>query len=139
VPSFDLIILDCPPSLSLLPVNALLAANRLLIPVQCEYFAMEGLTQLLAMVDDIRSDGNPDLALAGIILTMHDDRLPFSRAVAQEIRNHFGTHVLKSTIPRDVALAAAPSHSKTIVEYDPLSYGAVAYLAATKEVLHGLR
>ena len=136
---FDIIFLDCPPSLTLLPVNALNAADLLLIPIQCEYFAMEGLSQLLTAMADIKEESNPDLALAGIVLTMCDDRLSFARQVGEEIRRHFGEQVFKTVIPRDVALAAAPSHGKTIGAYDPLSAGGVAYLSLTRELLHGLR
>ncbi|MBA3685754.1 MAG: ParA family protein [Planctomycetes bacterium] len=136
---YDLVVIDCPPSLSLLPVNALLAADRLLIPIQCEYFAMEGLSQLLAALQDLREQGNGSLDLAGILLTMYDDRLALARQVAAELRRHFPTHVLKTAIPRDIALAAAPSHGKSIIDYDPLSAGGIAYLEATRELLHVLR
>jgi chromosome partitioning protein len=136
---FDLIFVDCPPSLTLLPVNALNAADLLLIPIQCEYFAMEGLSQLLAAMVEIKDESNPELALAGIVLTMCDDRLPFARQVGAEIRRHFGDQVFKTVIPRDVALAAAPSHGKTIAAYDPLSPGGIAYLGLARELLHGLR
>ncbi len=137
--SFDLIVLDCPPSLSLLPINALLAADRLLIPIQCEYFAMEGLSQLLTAVQDLREHGNAELDLAGILLTMYDDRLALARQVAAELRRHFAQQVLPTAIPRDIALAAAPSHGKSIIDYDPLSVGGLAYLSATRELLHVLR
>jgi len=135
---FDLILVDCPPSLTLLPLNALNAASHLVIPIQCEYFAMEGLSQLLAAMAEIKDESNPDLALAGIVLTMCDESLSFARQVAAEIRRHFGDRVFKTVIPRDVALAAAPSHGKTIVDYDPLSAGSLAYLEITKELLNGL-
>ena len=134
---FDLILIDCPPSLTLLPINALNAASHLIIPIQCEYFAMEGLSQLVAAMAEIKAESNPDLALAGIALTMCDESLSFAREVASEIRRHFGDRVFKTVIPRDIALAAAPSHGKTIVDYDPLSAGGLAYLAMTKELLHG--
>jgi chromosome partitioning protein len=136
---FDLIVVDCPPSLTLLSVNALNAADRVLIPIQCEYFAMEGLSQLVAALDEIREDSNPNVAIGGIVLTMCDARLEFARQVAAEIRRHFGSAVFETVIPRDIALAAAPSHGRTIIDYDPLSPGGVAYLALTKEVLDGLR
>lgn len=136
---FDLVLLDCPPSLTLLPVNALNAASHLLIPIQCEYFAMEGLSQLLAAMAEIREESNPDLNIAGIVLTMGDPALSFSEQVAAEIRRHFGDQVFKTVIPRDVALAAAPSHGKTIAAYDPLSAGGIAYLGFTRELLHVLR
>jgi chromosome partitioning protein len=134
--SYDLTIIDCPPSLAFLAANALYAAHQLLIPIQCEYFAMEGLGQLLATVETIRAD-NDELALAGILLTMYEER-PFARQVADQIRKHFPDKVFRSAIPRDIALAAAPSHNKTILDYDPLSAGCLAYLASTKELLDGL-
>lgn len=136
---FDLILIDCPPSLSLLPMNALHAARRLLVPIQCEYFAMEGLGQLLASVDHIQNEGNHELSVVGILLTMFDDQHSLAREVAAELRRHFGERCWSTTIPRDVALAAAPSHGKTILEYDPLSSGGLAYLAAAKELLHAIR
>lgn len=136
---FDLIVVDCPPSLGMLPTNALLAADALLVPIQCEYFAMEGLSQLLASVTELQEEGNPTLALAGILLTMFDDRSPLALQVAAELRRHFGERVLRAQIPRDVALAAAPSYSRTILDHDPLSPGGLAYCAATKELLDGLR
>ena len=135
---FDVVLIDCPPTLSLLPVNALLAADRLILPLQCEYFAMEGMAQLLSFVEDLRQTSDRAPALAGILLTMHDQRHPLSRQVEADIRAHLGGSTFKTVIPRDVALAAAPSHGKTIAEYDPLSAGALAYLAVTKEVLDGL-
>jgi len=136
---FDLILIDCPPSLTLLPINALNAASHLVIPIQCEYYAMEGLSQLLTAMAEIKEESNPDLVLAGITLTMCDENLSFARQVAEEIRRHFGDRVFKTVIPRDVALAAAPSHGKTIVDYDPLCPGSLAYLAITKELLNVLR
>jgi chromosome partitioning protein len=138
LPDFDVVIIDCPPTLSLLPVNALLAADRLILPLQCEYFAMEGMAQLLAFVEDLRQSSDRAPTLAGILLTMFDHRHPLSRQVEADIRQHLGNSTFKTVIPRDVALAAAPSHGKTIAEYDPLSAGALAYLAVTKEVLDGL-
>jgi chromosome partitioning protein len=137
--SYDIILIDCPPSLSLLPMNALHAARHLVVPIQCEYFAMEGLGQLLASVEGIQQEGNSDLQVLGILLTMFDAQHALAQQVATELRQHFSDQVWRSMIPRDVALAAAPSYGKTILEYDPLSKGAMAYLAATKELLHGLR
>jgi chromosome partitioning protein len=135
---FDLIIVDCPPTLSLLPVNALLASDRLILPLQCEYFAMEGMAQLLAFVEDLRQTSDRAPSLAGILLTMYERHHPLSRQVEADIRQHLGGSTFRTVIPRDVALAAAPSHGKTIAEYDPLSPGALAYLAVAKEVLDGL-
>jgi chromosome partitioning protein len=136
---FDLIFVDCPPTLSLLPVNALLAADRLILPLQCEYFAMEGMAQLLAFIQDLREGQGARVDLLGILLTMHQPEHALSRDIERDIRAHFGDKTFRSTIPRDVALAAAPSHGQTILEYDPLSPGGIAYLAATKELLNGLK
>lgn len=135
---FDLIIIDCPPTLSYLPMNALLAADRLVLPLQTEYFALEGLTQLLAFMEDLRVDSGAQIDLLGVVLTMHDHRHPLARQVATEISAHLGKRVLATPIPRDVALAAAPSHGQSILSYDPLSPGALAYAAVTKEILRGL-
>jgi chromosome partitioning protein len=137
-PNFDLIFLDCPPSLAALSVNALVAGTKLLIPIQCEYFAMEGLSQLLANVGHIQDEADRELPLLGLLLTMCDFG-PFAQQVATEIRRHFPDRVLNAVIPRDTALAAAPSHGKTILEYDPLSSGSLAYLEATREILNGLQ
>ncbi len=136
---FDLIYIDCPPNLSWLPTNALLAADYLLLPLQCEYFAMEGLGQLLAYVEDVRQDAGATIELLGILLTMYDERHPIARQVAADMRAHFGAKVMARPIPRDIALAAAPSHAQTILTYDPLCAGAIAYAAAAKEILHGLK
>lgn len=135
---YDLILIDCPPNLTLLPTNALLAADGLLLPLQCEYFAMEGLGQLLAYVDDLQQTAGSHLRLEAILLTMFDARHPMARQVEHDMRSHFGERVLRTPIPRDIAVAAAPSHAQTILTYDPLSPGGVAYAAATKEFLRGL-
>ena len=136
---FDLILIDCPPNLSWLPTNAFLAADQLIVPLQCEYFALEGLSQLLAFVDDQRSAGHTNIELAGILLTMFDLQHALARQVADEVRRHFSTKTFVSVIPRDVSLAAAPSHGQTILDYDPLSPGGLAYLAVTKEFINGLK
>lgn len=136
---FDLIFIDCPPNLSWLPTNALLAADHLLLPLQCEYFALEGLGQLLAYVEDVRQDAGATISLLGILLTMFDGRHPIARQVETDMRKHFGNKVFSHPIPRDIALAAAPSHSQSILMYDPLSSGAIAYAAAAKELLHGIK
>jgi len=134
----ELILIDCPPSLALLPGAALMAADRVLIPIQCEYYAMEGLGQILAYLAELQEDGLYDVALGGILLTMFDQERALDHAVAGEVREHFGAAVFESVVPRDVALAAAPSHARTIIDHDPLSPGGLAYLAATKELLDGL-
>lgn len=136
---FDIIFIDCPPNLSWLPTNALLASDYLLLPLQCEYFALEGLGQLLAYVEDVRQDAGATIELLGILLTMFDDRHPIARQVEADMRKHFAEKVFKRPIPRDIALAAAPSHARTILRHDPLSPGAIAYAAAAQELLHGIK
>ncbi|MGA2192597.1 MAG: AAA family ATPase [Nitrospirota bacterium] len=135
VDSYDYIIIDCPPALGLLTVNALTAARSVLIPVQCEYFALEGLSQLLRTLELIRESLNPGLTVEGILLTMHDARNNLSRQVEQEVRDHFGEKVYKTVIPRNVALSEAPSYGKPIIMYDIRSRGAQSYLSLAKEVL----
>lgn len=136
--NFDCILIDCPPNLTCLPTNALLAATHLLVPLQSEYFALEGLSQLLAHVDGLRQDHQLDLTLAGILLTMVDERVGLARQVEAEARKHFGAQVFKTVIPRDPTAAAAPSHGTSLIDHDLLSAAALAYLAATKELIHVL-
>jgi chromosome partitioning protein len=135
--NYDFIIIDCPPSLSLITVNALTAADQVIIPIQCEYFALEGLSQLVKTVDMVRKSLNPDLRLCGILLTMYDSRTLLSEQVAEETRKHFGNKVFKTMIPRNVRLAESPSFGQPIVFYDPSSSGAVAYENLAREVLDG--
>lgn len=130
----DYIIIDCPPALSLLTVNALTAAHSLLIPVQAEYYALEGLSQLLQVVQMVRQGLNPSLELLGVVVTMYDDRTSLSKQVKQEVERHFGDKVFDVVIPRNVRLAEAPSHGKPIAEYDKWSKGARAYKKLAKEV-----
>ncbi len=132
---YDFIILDCPPTLGVLTVNALTASNSVLIPLQCEYYAMEGLSQLLKTTALIKKRINPGLEREGILLTMYDRRNNLSHQVEQEIRAHFGDEVYKTIIPRNVKLSEAPSHGKSIILYDINSAGAVAYMAAAKELI----
>lgn len=131
----DLILIDCPPALGLLSINALTAADLVLIPVQAEYYAMEGLTQLLDVVQRVRSGLNTRLELLGVVLTMHDNRTSLSDQVAAEVRKYFGDKVFDTVIPRNVRLAEAPSHGKSILEHDKWSKGARAYKLLTKELL----
>ena len=133
--SFDYIILDCPPSLSLLTVNALTAADSLLIPLQCEFYALEGLGQLLRTVKRIRQALNPDLKIAGILLTMFDQRTNLSYQVAEEAEKYFNNLVFKTMIPRNVRLSEAPSFGKPILLYDATSTGARSYIELAKEIL----
>jgi chromosome partitioning protein len=126
-PDYDVIFIDCPPSLGLLTVNALTAADAVLIPLQCEYYALEGLTQLLATIDLVRDHLNPQLQLDGIVLTMYDARTNLSAEVAAEARRHLGASVYDTIIPRSVRLSEAPSHGLPITRYAPESRGAAAY------------
>ncbi|MEU7000365.1 ParA family protein [Nonomuraea sp. NPDC046570] len=130
----DYIIIDCPPSLGLLTVNALVAANEVLIPIQCEYYALEGLGQLLRNVDLIKAHLNPTLGLSTILLTMYDGRTRLASQVADEVRSHFGEVVLKTVIPRSVRLSEAPSYGQSVMTYDPGSSGAMAYMDAAREI-----
>jgi chromosome partitioning protein len=132
----DYILIDCPPSLGLLTVNALVAAAEVLIPIQCEYYALEGLEQLLRTVDLVKSHLNPGLTLSTILLTMFDGRTRLASQVADEVRSHFGDVVLESIIPRSVRVSEAPSYGQSVMTYDPGSSGAVAYLEAAREMAH---
>lgn len=132
---YDYILIDCPPSLSLLTVNALTAANSFLVPMQTEYYAMEGLAQLLNTVKLIQQNLNPELKNEGILLTMYDGRNNLSKLVAQEIKGHFPNETFKTIIPRNVKLSECPSHGKPIIIYDITSKGSEAYLNAAKEVI----
>jgi chromosome partitioning protein len=133
---FDYVILDCPPALGLLTINALTAASSVLVPVQCEYYAMEGLGRLMANVKRIQDSLNADLELEGILLTMYDARNSLSRQVMEEIRTHFKDKVFKSVIPRNVTLAEAPSYGRPVLLYNAASSGAQAYLELAKEFRH---
>jgi chromosome partitioning protein len=133
---FDYIIIDCPPSLGLLTVNALVAADEVMIPIQCEYYALEGLGQLLRNVDLIKAHLNPTLSLSTIVLTMYDGRTRLASQVADEVRSHFGETVLKTVIPRSVRLSEAPSYGQSVMTYDPGSSGAMAYMDAAREIAH---
>lgn len=134
--SFDYIILDCPPSLSLLTINAMTAADSLLIPLQCEFYALEGLGQLLRTVKRIRAGLNPGLKIAGILLTMFDTRTNLSHQVAENAAKHFKPILFKSVIPRNVRLGEAPSFGKPILLYDATSVGATSYFALAKEIMN---
>jgi chromosome partitioning protein len=133
---FDYIIIDCPPSLGLLTVNALVAAEEVMIPIQCEYYALEGLGQLLRNVDLIKAHLNPTLSLSTIVLTMYDGRTRLASQVADEVRAHFGETVLNTVIPRSVRLSEAPSYGQSVMTYDPGSSGAMAYMDAAREIAH---
>lgn len=132
---YDFILIDCPPSLGLITLNMLAAADTLLIPLQCEYYALEGLSQLLNTVHLIQRGLNPSLGISGVLLTMYDARLNLSRQVATDAREYFGTQVFDTVVPRNVRLAEAPSFGKPIVLYDIQSVGAQAYMAAANELI----
>ncbi len=135
---FDIIFLDCPPTLGILTVNALVAAQSILVPVQCEYYAMEGLSRLIGSIDRIRQSFNPDLKLEGIVLTMFDARNTLARQVVEQVREHFKDVVYKTVIPRNVALAEAPSYGRPAMLYNVASAGSQAYLSLAKEFMsHG--
>jgi chromosome partitioning protein len=133
--SYDFLVIDCPPSLSLLTVNALAAADSVLVPIQTEYFALEGLTELLETVERVRDSFNPLLAMEGIVLTMFDERTNLARLVVDDIRQHFGDKVFETVIPRNIRLGEAPSYGKPVLSYDIKSKGAEAYLALGREFL----
>jgi chromosome partitioning protein len=132
--NLDYILIDCPPSLGLLTVNALVAAAEVLIPIQCEYYALEGLEQLLRTIDLVKSHLNPALYVSTILLTMYDGRTRLASQVAEEVREHFGEVVLSTVIPRSVRVSEAPSYGQSVMTYDPGSSGAQAYLEAAREV-----
>jgi len=132
---YNYIIIDCPPSLSLLTINAMTAADSVLIPLQCEFYAMEGFSQILRTIKLIQKMVNPQLTIEGILLTMYDARGNLSKEVAEEIRTHFPGQVFESVIPRNVRLAEAPSHGKPVIYYDITSRGATSYLQLAREII----
>ena len=132
---FDFIIIDCPPSLGLLTVNALVASDSVIIPLQCEYFAMEGLAQLVSTIRSVKKSFNPGLYIEGLVLTMFDKRNRLTHQVSEEIRKHFGDRVFKNVIPRNVRLSECPSHGLAIVDYDSQSTGAKAYTSLAREFI----
>jgi chromosome partitioning protein len=133
--AYDVLLLDCPPSLGLLTINALTASDAVILPLQCEYYALEGLAGLMETLSSVRDALNPSLLLEGILLTMVDQRNNLTRQVEAEVRGHFGNDVFRTVIPRNVRLSEAPSHGKPILLYDAHSRGAVAYLELAQEVL----
>ncbi|MGO4597328.1 ParA family protein [Terrabacter sp. 2RAF25] len=132
--AYDYILIDCPPSLGLLTVNAMVAASEVFIPIQCEYYALEGLSQLLKNIDLVKRHLNPALHVSTILLTMYDGRTRLSAQVADEVREHFPEQVLRTTVPRSVRVSEAPSFGETVMTYDPASSGALAYLEAAGEL-----
>jgi len=137
VDDYDIVLIDCPPALGLLTINALVAAREVLVPIQCEYYALEGLGQLIGNVDLVKANLNPDLEVSTIALVMYDARTKLSEQVADEVRTFFGTKVCRQIIPRSVRLSEAPSFGQPINVYDPTSRGAVAYRELAREVLSG--
>ncbi len=133
--SYDFILIDCPPSLGLITLNVLTAAHGVLIPIQCEYYALEGISQLLSTVRVVQQNFNPDLAIDGVLLTMYDARLNLCRQVAEEAKEYFGAKLFKTVIPRNVRLAEAPSFGKPILMYDVQSVGAKSYIAVAQELM----
>ena len=132
---YDYILIDCPPSLGLLTVNALTASTHIIIPMQCEYYALEGITHIMQIIQRIQGGLNPKLQLLGILLTMYDKRSTLNQQIANDIRFHFQQNVFTAVIPRNVKIAEAPSHGKPIILYDVKSTGAISYMDATKELL----
>jgi chromosome partitioning protein len=132
---FEYVLIDCPPALDLLTLNALVASDAVLIPIQCEFFALEGISQLIDTVDRVKDSFNPNLAVEGVLLTMYDDRTNLTRQVEADLREFFGSEVFKTVIPRTIRLAEAPSFGQSILSYDPRSRGAEAYIQLAKEVL----
>jgi chromosome partitioning protein len=133
-PAVDYVFIDCPPSLGLLTLNALVAAREVLIPIQCEYYALEGLAQLLNTVELVKAHLNPQLAVSTVLLTMYDARTRLADQVADEVRNHFGPLVLAPTIPRNVRVSEAPGFGQTVITYDAGSRGAISYVQAAQEI-----
>ena len=132
---FHYILIDCPPSLGVLTINGLTAADSLLVPIQCEYYALEGVTELFDTLARLRRELNPDLAIEGLLLTMYDERTNLSSAVAKDLRDFYGSQVLETVIPRNVRLAEAPSFGQPILLYDPKSRGAQSYIDLAKEII----
>jgi chromosome partitioning protein len=135
VDRYDYVIIDCPPSLNMLTVNALVAAQGVIIPMQCEYYALEGLTALMQTIESIREAVNPDLVIEGLLRTMYDPRNNLANDVSNQLKDHFGPKLYNTIIPRNIRLAEAPSHGMAVIHYDKTSKGALAYLALAGEIL----
>ena len=131
---FDYVFVDCPPSLGLLSINALVAAPEVMVPIQCEYYALEGVSQLMRNIDRVKAHLNPRLEVSTVILTMYDGRTKLADQVAEEVRRYFGSKVLRTLIPRSVKVSEAPGYSMTVIDYDPGSRGAMSYLDAAREL-----
>ena len=133
--AYTYVLIDCPPSLNVLTLNAMVAADAVLVPVQCEFFALEGISQLKETIDQVRSTLNPGLNIQGVVLTMHDARTTFSREVADNVRSFFGPKVYNTIIPRNIRVAEAPSHGKPILLYDVNCPGSQAYIELAREII----
>jgi chromosome partitioning protein len=137
IEDYHFILIDCPPSLDILTVNALIAAGSVLIPIQCEYFALEGVSELMGTLQHVRHARNPSLEIEGVLLTMFDERTNLSNQVMADLKTYFGRRVLSTIIPRNIRLGEAPSHGKPILLYDIKSKGAEAYIRLAREIIHG--
>lgn len=137
--SYDFILIDCPPSLNTLTINAMTAANSVLVPIQCEYYALEGLSQLIHTINLIKERLNPDLDIDGVVFTMYDSRTNLSMQVVENVKSHLNQHVYETMIPRNIRLAEAPSFGQPINQYDPKSTGAESYMSLAKEVIEKKR
>jgi len=135
LPNYDYIFIDCPPSLNMLSINAMVAAGSIIIPMQCEYFALEGLTALLSTVDQIKESLNPNLHIEGLLRTMYDPRNRLSSEVSSQLHQHFGDQVYRTPIPRNIRLAEAPSYGVPVMYHDRLSRGSKSYLALAGEII----
>jgi chromosome partitioning protein len=135
--NYDFLLIDCPPSLDILTVNALIAADSVLVPIQCEYFALEGVSELMETIKQIRRLRNANLAIEGVLMTMFDERTNLSNQVMQDLRDFFGSQLFSTVVPRNIRLGEAPSHGKPIILYDIKSKGAESYIRLAKEVIHG--
>jgi chromosome partitioning protein len=135
--SYDFILIDCPPSLDILTVNALIAADSVLIPIQCEYFALEGVSELMESIRQIRRLRNPRLEIEGVLMTMYDERTNLSNQVMEDLRKFFGSQLFNTIIPRNIRLGEAPSHGRPILLYDIKSKGAESYIRLAREIIHG--
>jgi chromosome partitioning protein len=135
--TYDYVLIDCPPSSGLLPLNALIAADEVIIPVQCEYYAMEGLAQMLDTLRSAQSEHEAEVEIGGFLFTMYDATAPLAGEIVAEVLNHFQTKTYKSWVPRDPVLAEAPSHGRSVIEYAPRSRGASAYVQLAREILNG--
>jgi chromosome partitioning protein len=136
--AYDIAIIDCPPSLGLLTVNGLTAANHVIVPIQCEFLALEGVSQLITTIDLVKRQLNPDLDLLGVLMTMFDARTNLSASVVEEVRRFFPDRIFSTVVPRSVRLAEAPSFGQSIAEYDPSSRGGQAYVAFARELIERL-